>query len=271
MLIGTILVFLAFVAIGIHLSRRDTEVKMHDQVIQEKGKTLKTSKVRYFLIGFAVGVGLGIILTGNLIITLIFGGAGAYLVGQKLYNSKEEKRQMLLNEQFTQVLNSIISSLEAGSNPYQALEEAVPALKNPARDIFIEILRQNRTGTNYHEAIAKVAEQSGWEDLRQIEVAFRLYNSAGGDLVAVFNYLLQAAYENKADRKYIDGITSQIRMTALVLSAMPFFLMGAMRYMSPEFAYPLFNEPVGVFIVILIIILVAIGNKIVNKMVENIY
>lgn len=89
--------------------------------------------------------------------------------------------------------------------------------------------------------------------------------------MAVFNYLLQTAYENKADRKYIDGITSQIRMTALVLSAMPFFLMGAMRYMAPDFAYPLFNTPAGIFIVILIIALVGIGNKIVNKMVENIY
>jgi len=271
LVIGTILIFLAFVAIGLHLSKRDKEVQLHDEVIQEKGKKLKTSKTRYYLLGLAAGSALGLVLTGNLLITLIFGVAGSFLVGEKMYRSQEEKRKMLLSEQFTQVLSSIISSLEAGSNPYQALEEAVPALKNPARDIFIEILRQNRTGTNYHEAIAKVAEESGWEDLRQIEVAFRLYNSAGGDLVAVFNYLLQAAYENKSDRKYVEGLTSQIRMTALVLSGMPFFLMGAMRFMAPEFAYPLFNTPTGIFIVVLIIVLVAIGNRIINKMVEDIY
>lgn len=44
MVIGTILIFLAFVAIGLHLSKRDKEVQLHDEVIQEKGKNLKPQK-----------------------------------------------------------------------------------------------------------------------------------------------------------------------------------------------------------------------------------
>lgn len=271
MILGIILIFLAFISIGIHLSRRDTGIELHDQIIQERGKQLKTSKQQYYIIGFIIGILIGFILTGNFFLTFLGGIAGSLIIGEKLYKNKEQKRLGLLSEQYTQVLSSIISSLEAGSNPYQALEETTISLTSPAKDIFLEILRKNRTGTNYHEAIAIMSAESGWKELKQIEVAFRLYDTSGSDLVVVFNHLLQTAFETKADRKYIDGITSQIRMTAFVLSGMPFFLMGVMRFMSPEFAYPLFNEPTGIIMIIVIFILVIMGNKIVNKMVESIY
>lgn len=271
MILGIILIFLAFISIGIHMSNRDTGIGLNNQIIMEKNKELKDSKQKSYAIGFAIGIILGFIITGNVFLTLVAGAGAAFIIGEKLYNAKKERRIALLSEQYSQALSSIISSLEAGSNPYQALEEAVLVLKNPSRGIFLEILRKNRTGTNYHQAIALVAEESGWKDLKQIEVAFRLYNRSGSDLVAVCNYLLQTAYEAKADRKYIAGITSQIRVTGLVLSSMPFFLMGAMRFMAPEFVYPLYHEFSGIIVVTIVIALIIIGNKIMSRMINSIY
>lgn len=271
MALASILIFLAFVSIGLHLSKRDTSVKMHDQVLRERNREISITKQRDYLVGLLIGLVAGFIITGNLFVTIIAGAVSAYVVGEKLHQGRINKRKALLSEQYTQVLSSIISSLEAGSNPYQALEEVAPALKNPARDIFLAILRKNRTGTNYVEAIAVVAEESDWEELKQIEVALRLYDASGSDLVVVFDYLLQAAYENKADRKYVEGITSQIRMTGFVLSGMPFFLMAMMRFMAPEFVEPLFTEVSGIIVVIVIIVLVVLGNKIISKMLDSIY
>lgn len=270
MYIALILIFIAFVSLGLHFAKRDTGIKIHDQVIPRETKTSRAESQKYYTIGLLIGLSLGFVLTGKIFLTLLAGVLGMFVIGERLFKRKQAKTKYLLNEQFTQVLNSIISSLESGSNPYQAFEEVVLTLKNPARDIFIEILRKNRTGTNYYQAIGIVAEESGWEDLKQIEVAFRLYDKTGSDLVEVFNYLLQAAYDKKADRKYLEGLTSQIRMTGIVLSAIPFFLLGAMRFMAPEFAYPLLNEPTGNIIIILVVIMVFAGNKIINKMVENI-
>ena len=90
MVIGTILIFLAFVAIGLHLSKRDKEVQLHDEVIQEKGKKLKTSKTRYYLQDLLREVPWDY-SDWQPPDNLDFRCGGVVLVGEKMYRARRKK------------------------------------------------------------------------------------------------------------------------------------------------------------------------------------
>lgn len=269
LIIGCSLVFLAIVFLGISLNKSSSGVALHDEWTETPKNALKSTRRKNLITGFLISFVVAYIVAGQIALTVVAGLIGSFVVANWINTSVIKKKRAIYDEQYTQVLNTIISSLQGGANPYQALEEAAISLKNPARDIFIEIIRKNRTGTNYAEAIRIATEETGWDDLHQLEMAFRLYDRTGSNLVEVCSHLLKSAYDRRADNKYVSGTTSSIRTTTIVLSALPFVIMAFMRFMAPEFAYPLFHTTGGIIVLCVIVTMVAIGNKIAKKMMND--
>ena len=268
-IIGCFLIFIVLIILGFQYNSKTSGVALKDEWTETPISNIKSTRRKNLFIGFLISTILGYVVTGQPIITIIVGIIGSVFVANWLTNRKIKKNQDIIEEQYTQVLNSIVSSLQGGANPYQALEETITGLKNPARDIFIEIIRRNRTGNNYAEAIRTVAEETGWTDLHQLEMAFRLYDKTGSNLVEVCNHLLQSAYDRRADRKYVAATTASIMTTTTVLTILPFFVMAFMRIVAPEFAYPLFNTTGGIIVLCIMCAMIFMGNKIAKKMVAN--
>lgn len=244
-------------------------VRLYDEWQETRGKIVQSSERKNLIIGVVTVFIIAYVITGRLFFAAI-ATPGGYYVGKWLTKRSENKRMALLEEQYTQVLNVMITSLQGpSSNVYKVLEETVASLKNPAKDVFIEILRRSRTGTKHYEAIGAVANDVGWEDLKQLEMAFRLYDKTGSNLEQVCSHLLKNAYDRKGNRKYVEATTSQIRSSAVTLSVIPFFLMGFMRFMAPDFIAPMYDTTGGVIVLIIIVVMVLMGNKIVGKMVEG--
>ncbi len=266
---GCCLIFSAFVIIGLRLNKSSSGVALKDEWTETQISNIQYTRRQNLFIGFVISAVVAYVVSGQPVLTVIAGVVGASFVANWITNKKLKKNQDLLDEQYTQVLNSIVSSLQGGANPYQALEETITGLKNPARDVFIEIIRRNRTGNNYSEAIRSVAEEAGWEDLHQLEMAFRLYDKTGSNLVEVCNHLLRSAYDRRADRKYVAATTASIMSTTTVLSILPFFVMAIMRILAPEFAEPLFNTTGGILVLCIICTMIFTGNMFARKMVNS--
>jgi tight adherence protein B len=268
-LIACILLFIAFAILGVGLSNRNIGVGIKNEKLVSSGPQL-TTRYKSLAVGFIAGIIAGYLVTGQPFITLCIGILSAYFMSNWLVNSKQKKQREILEEQYIQVLTSIVSSLQGGANPYQALEETAMSIKNPAKDIFLDILRKNRTGTNYHEALGIAAKEYDWPTLKQLEIAFRLYDRTGSNLIQACNHLLQAAYDRRGDRKQVSAMTMVIRATMVVLSVIPFVLIIFMRLVAPEFIAPLFHTTGGVIVSTIIVGLIVIGNKVGAKMAENI-
>lgn len=268
-LIACILLFIAFAILGVGLSNRNIGVGIKNEKLVSSGPQL-TTRYKSLAVGFIAGIIAGYLVTGQPFITLCIGILSAYFMSNWLVNSKQKKQREILEEQYIQVLTSIVSSLQGGANPYQALEETAMSIKNPAKDIFLDILRKNRTGTNYHEALGIAAKEYNWPTLKQLEMAFRLYDRTGSNLIQACNHLLQAAYDRRGDRKQVSAMTMVIRATMVVLSVIPFVLIIFMRLVAPEFIAPLFHTTGGVIVSTIIVGLIVIGNKVGAKMAENI-
>jgi tight adherence protein B len=269
LIFALLLLSVAIVMIGVYLNKRTSGVELHDEWVETKAYIGKTDQKKYIIIGFLVSFVIVYLVTGNILFGFL-AIPGGFFIANKMAYKKEQKRKALLEEQYTQVISTIVTSLEGGVNPYQALEETVAALKNPAKDVFIEILRRSRTGTNYHEAIGSVAREVDWEDLKQLEMAFKLYNDTGSNLVKVCQYLLKNAYDRRSNKRYVASVTSQIRVTATTLTIIPFALVALMRIIAPDFTWPLFHTVGGAVVVLLVLGMLYVGNSVVDRMVSNI-
>lgn len=194
---------------------------------------------------------------------------GGYFVAGALEKRKEKARRELLRAQYGQVLSALASGMQGSLSHYQVLEDITPSLPKPARDVFEEVLRRTRTSATLAQAVKEVAEITGWDDLKSLAMAFRLYDATGCNLVEVLSHLSEAVRERESDRRYVSAVTAEIRTTGMILSALPFVLMGAARALAPEFSRPLFETTGGNLVIVFCAIMVFFGNRVIGRMVQK--
>lgn len=243
--------------------------------VRYKDERIETSKVKrsthdiiIIICGSIICAGIAMAITGTWYYTLL-GMSGGYFVLKWWKKRKEIQQMEMLQGQFAEVLGHIESAIYGGLNPYQALEEAVPVMPRPARDVFYEIMNRVRNGYTLAKAIETVRIDTKWEDLKVLSVAMNLYNTVGCDLSQVCRHALETIEEKENSRGLINASISQVMVTLSVLSVLPFLVVGAARAMSPQFTYPLFYTVPGGIVLIGSVFWIILGNVIARKMVNK--
>lgn len=248
---------------------RDRYVKLEDE-FKLSMKSNYQYQVKDFVIGGVVCVVLFYIITGKLYIA-IPAAVGGLIWGKVSQRRRAAATTRKMNDQFLQVLTVFSSSMQGGLNPYQAMTDTAPSLPSPAKEIIMETLRRQRITAGMHlaDAFQEMAEETGWRDLNSLSILFKLYDETGVNLVEVVKHLSDLAYEQKSDAKYLDAVTGQIRVTAIILTIVPFVILTGMRLVSPQMVEPLYTTVIGICVFILIVGMVIAGNIVINRMVTR--
>ncbi|NLB17868.1 MAG: hypothetical protein GX825_03830 [Syntrophomonadaceae bacterium] len=248
---------------------RERYVKLEDE-FKLSVKTNYDYQVKDFVIGGIVCVALFYLISGKLYIA-IPAAVGGLIWGKVSQKRRATATTRKMKDQFLQVLTVFTSSMQGGLNPYQALADTVPSLPSPSKEIIMEVLRRQRITTGLHlaDAFQDMADETSWEDLNSLSILFKLYDETGANLVEVVKHLSDLVYEQKSDAKYLDAVTGQIRMTAIILTAVPFVILTGMRLAAPVMVEPLYATFVGICVFIIIVGMVIAGNIVINRMVTR--
>ncbi|KJR99569.1 MAG: hypothetical protein VR68_08605 [Peptococcaceae bacterium BRH_c4a] len=260
-------VFWALTGSKIRISARS--VRLSDEKFDTRKGPGKSSQD--LIITLAGGVGLGGIayaITGTWYFAVLGLSSGAFVL-KWWKNKQEEDRKELLSSQFVDVLGQLESAMYGGMNPYQALEDAVPNMPRPARDVFYEVIRRTRTGDTLAQAIESVRKETGWDDLKALSIAIGLYNRVGCDLGEICRHSMEAYEDKESFRSIVSAAVSQNMMTLKVLTGLPFIFIGFARVKTPGFADPLFHTFEGASIFFLATVWIIFGNILTRKMIKN--
>ena len=261
-------VFWALTGNKISFSRVRT-IKLSDERIETREKVGKSSQDKLIMIaGGVVLGGVALAITGKWYFGLIGLSMGS-LVLKWRKKMQEDDRMELLRTQFIDVLGQLESATYGGMNPYQAMEDAVPNMPRPARDVFYEINRRTRTGDTLSQAIEAVRVETGWDDLKNLSIALRLYNRVGVDLAETCRYSMEAYEDKESFRSIIGAAVAQNMMTLKVLTALPFCFVGLARIMAPGFTDPLFNTFEGNLVFFMASLWIIYGNIFTRRIIKK--
>lgn len=254
---------------GKQIKLQGRSVRLKDEAVETRKRTGMSAQDRLIIIagGVAVG-GAALAITGTWYYALLGLGGGAFV--SKWWKKKQEEDWMdLLKSQFIDVLGQMESAMYGGLNPYQALEDAIPNMPRPARDVFYEVLRRTRTGDTLVQALEAIRKETGWEDLKVLSMGMSLYNRVGCDLGQIFRHAMESYEEKESFRSVIAAAVAQNMMTLKVLTALPFFFVGFARAIAPGFADPLFHTVEGSLAFITATTWIILGNIFTRKMVRG--
>jgi tight adherence protein B len=169
----------------------------------------------------------------------------AFLVPRNILLVQQRGADRAFTNVFLDAVDSVARMLRAGLPATVAIRTVGNDAAPPVNAEFANIADQMRIGVPLSEAIEASSLRIGLADFRFFSVAVALQHSTGGNLVNTLDILSQIMRKRRAVRMKAKAVTSEIRLSAYVLGALPFVTSAAILVIQPNYLTPLFNDPRG--------------------------
>jgi len=239
-----------------------------DDFLQQTGLALTVAQtlllaVTVLVLSLSLGVGLGwpFVLSWA-------AGALALLVFAAFLQHRRSQRMVQMGQALPDALDLIARSMQAGHAFTSALQVAAkdcaPPLSQELRVVFEEI----NFGVSTTQALQGLSHRVASEDVRYFVVAVVIQSETGGNLVEVLKSTAQLIRERQKIAGVVRVLSAEGRISAVILSLLPFALAALMSLLNPSFISKLWTDPMGLQLVYVSLVLMGIGILWMWKMIQ---
>jgi tight adherence protein B len=176
-----------------------------------------------------------------------------------LLRIRQGKRKRQLTEQLPDALDLMINALKAGYSLQAAIEFAGRETSRPLGPELVRFHDESRLGVDVRTSLIALQERIGTEDARIFVTSLLLQRETGGNLTELLNNIGGLVRQRLAFRGQVDTLTAEPKLSAYILTALPFLVFGAITIMSPGYVDPLIKTEIGHAMIAYAIISMALG------------
>jgi tight adherence protein B len=238
------------------------------RLLERADLPLKTVELVYVAVGTGLLGGL-VFAAAGMSTWLIF---GAMVIGGALpilvVAHKARRRLAAIDEQLPDLLVTLAASLKAGHSFRQGIQAVVDEGQAPASEEFSRVLTETRLGRPMDDALADMAARIGSKNVTFVVTAVTIQRQVGGSLAGIFDMVADAVRNRQQFARKIKSLTAMGRASAYVLVGVPFFMLGTITLLSPEYMDPLYHSSTGNKLLILGAVMISIGSLMLRKIVS---
>ena len=214
-------------------------------LLDEAGLPLRVSDYVALLLVAAILLGAAVVLLSGIwpagVLTALLTIAGIELALRRRAGQRWER----FNEQLPVALQMMASSLQSGFGILEAIRTVARETESPLRDEFQTVLDEILAGAEYETSLERLAQRVGGTDMRLVAQALSIHRTVGGDLGEILAQVAATSREREGLRRHIHSLTSQERLSAIIMGTLPIWVFLLFVFMAPELAEPLWTEPIG--------------------------
>jgi tight adherence protein B len=172
---------------------------------------------------------------------------------------RREQRMRLLQEQFPDALDLLGRAMRAGQAFGSALRIAAEEMPEPTAGEFRQLHDELNFGSPLADALNRFSSRVPTPDVRFFCVSVLVQRESGGNMAEIFGNLSRLIRQRLRLFARVRVLSSEGRLSAWILGLMPFALGGLLFIFNPTFMSPLWNDPVGVTMLEVTLVLMAAG------------
>jgi tight adherence protein B len=159
-------------------------------------------------------------------------------------NRRRLKRRRILEEQMPLALDVINRAIRAGHPVVAAVQLAANEMGDPIGSEFGLIVDETTYGLAFRDALANFAERTGSPDAHFFAVSVGIQSETGGNLAEILAGLAAVIRGRATLSKRVKALSSEGRVSALILSALPALLISVLFALHPTFYTSKFSDPI---------------------------
>lgn len=178
--------------------------------------------------GYSVSVGI----TQLAIVFSVVMGIGVPLV---IFTRLSDRRRAKMQQQFPVALDVFVRGLRAGHPISAALNLLTTEMQDPIGSEFGIVVDEVNYGADLRDSLQAMANRWEMEDMQMFVVSLSVQSETGGNLAEILENLSSVIRERASMMMKVRALSSEGRMTALILSALPVLSFAALFLLRPSF------------------------------------
>lgn len=247
-----------FPALTAWLERSDAGARLQRHV---RSAGVQISAGELILLSMALG-SLGAGLPALIGRPPIFGaalGLGLAVVPWWRISALRSRRIERFEIQFPEALDLMGRAMRAGHAFPTAVKMCGNEIADPMGRDFRTLSDEMNYGVSTAEALTRLADRVPIPDVSYFVVAVLIQREAGGNLTEVLDKISTIIRERLKLHGEIRTLSAEGRLSAVILTALPFVVALAVNLVNPKFMDVLWNDPVGLRVVGAALFLMMLG------------
>lgn len=204
----------------------------------------------------------------NSIVTLVVALGLSAMTAYLIIAHRRRLRLRKLEEQLPIALDVITRALRAGHPVISAVNLAATEMSDPIGSEMGLIVDETTYGSTFKDALISFAQRTGSSDAHFFAVSVAIQTETGGNLVQILDGLAGVVRGRHSLAKRVKALASEGKASALILSLLPLFIVGAIVLLQPQFYSSKFSDPIFWPFAITIGAIYFIGQFIMNRIVN---
>jgi len=219
------------------------------------------------VLGVFVFFMLMLVVRESLLFALVAGGCAAMLPAIYLQHQRS-RRLTRMEKQLPEALDLVTRALRAGHSFASGVQMIGDEMAEPIAGEFRMVADEVNFGVSLQQALTNLSERVPLTDLRYFVVSVLIQRDSGGNLTEVLGNLSRLIRERLKLLARVRVLSSEGRLSAWILSLMPFALAALVNTFNPEFMSPLWTDPIGQTVLKYMLVVMLVGIVLLRKIVK---
>jgi tight adherence protein B len=190
---------------------------------------------------------------------ILFGLIAGWLLPMVPVRSLQRRRILRFERQLPDALQMLVGALEGGSGLAAAMALVGREMRDPIAREFLQTMREMALGLTQQEAMLGLLVRVPSEDLDMVVTAVNIQHRVGGNLAHVLEAIAETMRERERVRGEIASLTAQQRLSANIITILPFIVTGILYVTSPNYIRRLFEPGITQYMLFAGLLMVGAG------------
>lgn len=209
----------------------------------------------------------GLMITRNPVLSISIGICLALLPFFYI-RSMKKRRMQKFERQLPDALELVARALKAGHAFSSGMQLAADEFDDPLGTEFQNTLDEINFGASVPDALKNLSIRVECPDLRYFIVSVIVQRETGGNLAEIIENLAHLIRERFKLRGRVQVLAAEGKLSGMILVAIPFFVVLALRFMNPTYIATLIEDPAGRAMAAMAVFLMVLGVLVMRKMID---
>lgn len=223
--------------------------------MRQAGMTMKL----WHFIGLCALAGAASFVLSARFLPLGVGLGAAFVLGFGLpvaiVNHYRRRRIEAFTAQLPDALDLMMRGLRVGHPINATIQSVVANMKAPIASEFAILANQIEYGDDVTSSFMALAERVDEEDMYYLAASIGIQHGTGGNLAAMLGTLAKVIRGRATMRRRVRALSSEGRLSALILSALPLIILGITKITAPNYYTSVQHDPLFLPMAIAVVVL----------------
>jgi len=177
-------------------------------------------------------------------------------------------RQKRFGNQLADGIDVIVRGVKSGLPLGQCLRIIAGESPEPLRTEFQMLVDAQAMGVPLDVSLQRMYDRMPLPEVNFFNIVLIIQQKTGGNLSESLGNLSSVLRSRKLMKEKVKALSAEAKASAMIIGALPLFVMGMVYFTRPQYISILFTDPVGNFILICCVVMMSMGIFIMHKMVN---